>query len=72
MATREGIVDGYDIDSSVEEHIFKKIEIHHPGDKITDHLNQRIAYIYYAYSDRDEMIDTVSRINDLIHIDFRE
>lgn len=72
MANHEGVVDGYDIDPSVEEHVFKKIEILHPGDKITDHLNQRVAYIYYAYSDRDEMIDTVSRINDLIHIDFRE
>lgn len=72
MATREGIVEGYAIDPRVEEHIFKKIDILEPGDELTDHLNQRVAYIYYAYDDRDEMVDDVSHMNDLIDIQFRD
>lgn len=72
MATRNGIVNGYTIDPEVEKHIFKKIEILKPGEAINDFMNERVAYIYYKYDDQQEIVDTVSRMNDLIHIEFAD
>lgn len=72
MATRNGVVKGYSIDPEVEKHIFKKIEVIHPGGCIRDYMNERVAYIYFIYNDRDEMIRTVSDMNDRIHIEFED
>lgn len=70
MATRNGTVKGYTIDPEVEKHIFKKIDIIMPGGKLSDYMNERVAYIYYKYDDQQEIIETVKRMNDLIQIDF--
>lgn len=70
MTTRNGAVKGYTIDPEVEKHLFLKIDMLKPGECINDYMNERVAYIYYAYNDRQEMIDTVSRMNDLIHVEF--
>ena len=47
-----------------------KIEINGPGKEITDYMNQRIAYLYYQYSDGDEMRKAAERFNDMVHIEF--
>lgn len=72
MATRNGAVKGYTIDPDVEEHIFKRIEILQPGERINDFMNERVAYIYYKYDDQQEIVDTVSCMNDRIHIEFAD
>ena len=72
MATRNGTVKGYTVDPEVEKHIFKKIDILKPGEKIENFLNERVAYIYYTFSDYDEAVETVSHLNDLIHIEFED
>lgn len=72
MARRNGIVKGYSIEPSVEKHIFQKIEILHPGDVLNDYLNERIAYIYYTYDNREEMIDAATHFNDNIEIFFED
>lgn len=72
MAEREGVVEACEIDPVVESHLFKRIDILQPGDELTDHLNQRMAYLYYAYDDQDEMIDTVSHMNELVRIRFED
>ena len=72
MATRNAVIGGYTIDPEVEKHLFLKIDILKPGEKINDFMNERIAYIYYKYDDREEMIETVRRMNEHIHIEYVE
>ena len=69
MATRNGIVKGYSIDPSIEKHIFQKIEMIKPGERLNDYMNERIAYIWYTYEDRDEMIQAAKSFNKLIKIE---
>lgn len=72
MASRNGTVAGYTIDPEVEKHIFKRIEILKPGDKIEDYMNERVAYLYYTYDSREEAVETVKRMNDLISVQFAD
>lgn len=72
MATRNGIVDGYAIDDSVKPHIFQTIEILKNGDILEDCLNERVAYIYYAYDNREEIVEAATHFNDLITIKFKD
>lgn len=72
MTTRNGAIKGYTIDPEVEKHIFKKIDMLQPGERINDFMNERVAYIYYKYDDYQEIVDTVSRMNDLIHVEFAD
>ena len=72
MATRNGVVKGYEIDPDIEKHIFQKIEILRPGEALNDYMNERVAYIYYTYDNRDEMIDAALHMNDRIKIFFED
>ena len=69
MSRKNGKLVSYQIPPEIERHIFKKIEMLQPGDEIHDHLNERIAYIYYTYEDRDEMNREVKTFNDRIEIE---
>lgn len=71
MAQQNGIVEKYTIAPEVEKHIFKKIEILNSGDEINDYLNERVAYIYYAYDNYEEAFNTVSNMNNLIDIQIK-
>ncbi len=72
MATRNGIVKSYTIDPSIEKHIFKTFEILKPGALLTDYMNERIAYIFYEYEDRAEMLEAVKHFNENIKIEFED
>ncbi|MGN1124123.1 MAG: acetyl-CoA carboxylase biotin carboxylase subunit family protein [Eubacterium sp.] len=72
MATRNGVIKGYTIPPEIEKHIFKKIEMVEPGGSIDDYMNERIAYIYYAYDNYDEALDAVLNMNSRIKIEYGE
>lgn len=72
MATRNGVVKGYHIPESIEKHIFKKIEMWQPGGSINDYMNERVAYIYYQYDSKEEMIKEVLEFNNKIKIEFED
>ena len=69
MATRNGIVKSYEIDPEIEKHIFMKIEMLQSGGTISNYLNERIAYIYYAYDNLEEMKRDVATYNSRIKIE---
>lgn len=69
MTRRNGKIKDYHIPESIQKHLFKKIDMLQPGEEITDYLNQRIAYLYYSYENRDEMNKEVKQYNDLIKIE---
>lgn len=72
MATRNGFVKSYHIPAHIEQHIFKKIEMLPSGGMIHDYMNERIAYIYYQYDNKEEMLNAVKKFNDEIKIEFVE
>lgn len=72
MATRNGVLKSYTIPENIESHIFKKIEMLKPGERLNDHMNERVAYIYYKYDNYDEALDAVLHFNDNINIEFED
>lgn len=72
MAPKNGIVKSYYIPEEIEKHLFMKIEMKQPGDRIKDHMNERIAYLYYQYDNAEEMNAAVVKFNDMIKIDIEE
>ncbi len=72
MTTRNGTIKGYTIDPEVREHIFQIIDILKPGERINDYMNERVAYIYYKYENREEMMETVRHMNERIHVEFMD
>ncbi len=72
MVQKNGVVNGYVIDKKVEEHIFKKIDIFKPGETINDYMNERVAYIYYSYDNREDAEYAVKHMNEFIRVDIED
>lgn len=72
MASRNGILKNYRIDPSIENHIFQKFEILKPGMPVIDYLNERIAYLYYQYDNREEMLADVTNMNKYISVELED
>lgn len=70
MATQNGVLKGYSIPEKIKKHLFHKIDMIQPGEKITNYLNEKIAYLYYSYDNQDEMNRDVQQFNDLIKIEY--
>ena len=68
MSIKNGTLLSYSIDEDLKKHIFKQIVMKNIGDKITDCLNERIAYLYYKYDSLDEMNKTAKIFNNKINI----
>ena len=68
MTRENGKVVSYTIDPDFEKHIFNKIVMKNIGDEIKDHMNERIAYLYYQYDDLDEMNKVAPHFNDKIRV----
>ena len=72
MATKNGIVKSCVIPPEIEKHIFKRIDMLKPGDRLNDYMNERIAYIYYTYDSEEEMNAAVAKYNDMIKTEIEE
>ena len=69
MAGKNGIIKSYTIPEEIQKHIFKKIDILSVGQRIEDYMNERIAYLYYSYDNRDDMNEAVKQYNDMIKVE---
>jgi biotin carboxylase len=69
MPDREGILKSCTIDPQIERHLFKKRVMIENGGKITNHRNERVAYLYYEYDNIEEMNEDVRTFNDRIKIE---
>lgn len=69
MADCNGIVKNYQIDPSIEKHLFKKTEIIPIGGRIHQYRNERIAYLYYTYDSLEEMNAEVVHYNERIKVE---
>ena len=72
MAPHNGRIERYEISEEIQKHIFKKIDMLDEDGLIDDYLNERIAYIYYHYDSKKEMIQEVKKFNDEISIIFKD
>lgn len=72
MAPHNGRIERYEISEEIQKHIFKKIDMLDEEGLIDDYLNERIAYIYYHYDSKKEMIREVKKFNDEISVIFKD
>lgn len=70
MGTHNGVISGYHVAPELESHLFKHIDMMKPGDKITDYLNERVAYLYYAFDTREAIDEIAPRLNELASVDY--
>lgn len=71
MGTKNGKISGYYIDPDFKKHIFHIIEMMHVGDEITDCTNERVAYIYYKFEQREEMDHIAKHFNNLAYVIYK-
>lgn len=69
MADCNGVLKSWSIPPEIESHLFKKTIMLQPGERIENHMNERIAYLYYTYDNLEEMNERVQHFNDLINIE---
>lgn len=69
MAPKNGILKGYSIPDEIIKHVYRKIDILNNGDTVTNHLNERIAYLFYQYDSLDEMNEAVVKFNSQITVE---
>lgn len=71
MASHNGEILEYEIPEEIKKHLFMKIDML-DGDnrRINDYLNERIAYIYYHYENKEEMVAAVKKYNNDIIITY--
>lgn len=73
MAPHDGKILKYEIPEEIQSHLFMKIDMLDDTHRmINDHLNERIAYIYYHYDSKEEMVNAVKNFNRDIKVTFDE
>ena len=70
MGPRDGEIAGYHVSPELEKHLFKRIDVMSAGDVIKNHLNERVAYLYYAFERREDMDAIAPRLNELAVVDY--
>ena len=73
MAVHNGDVKGYTIPEDIRKHIYKKIDMFADGKMflVEDYLKDRIAYIFYQYDNKEEMLRDVLGFNERIQIHYQ-
>mgnify|MGYP004608488179 FL=1 len=72
MADRNGYVLGYQMPEDIARHVYRSVDMIRDGEPllIDDYTKERVAYIYYQYSNRDEMNAAVARFNERISVQY--
>lgn len=69
FADKNGELKSCFIDDEIEKHIFKKINMILPSQKIENYMNERIMYLYFSYDDIEEMNKDICTYNDRIRVE---
>ncbi len=72
MSEKNGRIKEVMIDPRFDVHIFKRIMTKYPGDYIYDNMNERAGWIYFEYEDRNEALEDIAKINDLVKIVYED
>lgn len=68
MVERNGVLKSLTIPESIKQHITNMFVMKNPGDKIEDHLNERVAFLHFEYENYDEMVKEVSLYRNKINV----
>lgn len=67
MINRNGILKKWSIPQDIKEHVIEEFIMKQSGDVIEDYLNERVAFLHFAYDDfqqmQDDIKDYYSKIN---------
>jgi hypothetical protein len=68
MSEKNGIYQGVSIPEDIMKHVFQYSELFQKGEKINNHLSERMGYIYYTYDTREEITAAAKSFNDRIKL----
>lgn len=60
MVEKNGVVKSWNVPSDIETHVTQKFVMKEIGDRIEDHLNERVAFLHFEYDSYEEMVKSVS------------
>lgn len=69
MVEKDGIVRSCTIPASIQKHVIRQFVMKNPGDRINDHLNERVSFLHFQYDSYDEMVNEVKDYKSLIVVE---
>ena len=72
MPYKNGTLVSCDIEDPIETHLYKRLDMIRPGEKINNYMNERISYLFFDYSDIQEANNEVVRYDDFININISD
>ena len=69
MVEKDGIVRSCTIPASIQKHVIRQFIMKNPGDRINDHLNERVSFLHLQYDSYDEMVNEVKDYKSLIVVE---
>ena len=69
MAKKSGVLRGWQIPQSIQRHITKQFVMKQIGDRIDDHLNERVAFLHFMYDSYEEMCSSLQIFRNQIIVD---
>ena len=69
MVDKNGILKSCNIPEIVKKHVVKEFVMKNVGDRIDDHMNERIAFLHFEYDSYEEMTQEVKEYTKLINVE---
>ncbi|MBP3272381.1 MAG: ATP-grasp domain-containing protein [Ruminococcus sp.] len=70
MGDRNGTVKGLYISDEIRPYIYDSIQWWKPGYRIDNYMSDKIGILFLEYENEEQMLDIVSRITDLVQIEY--
>ncbi|HOR22375.1 MAG TPA: ATP-grasp domain-containing protein [Ruminococcus sp.] len=72
MADRNGILKDWTVPEDIKNRTFKTLINIQIGQRINDHMNEKIAHIYFTYEDMETMNKEIIEYNNRINVELEE
>lgn len=69
MVDKNGILKSCNIPETIKKHVIKEFVMKNIGDRIDDHMNERIAFLHFEYDTYEEMAQEVKEYTKLIDVE---
>lgn len=69
MAEGNGFVRNVNISDELKDNIYNSVEWWKSGYRINNYLTEKAGIIFWSFDNHDEMIDKISRVHNLIHVE---
>lgn len=72
MAEKNGQLQSWSIPLDIQQRITKSFIMKQPGEFINDYMNERVAFLHFAYDDYNEMTEAVKEYRNRIEVIIKE